>query len=916
MKLETLESRLAPAFLGGLLGDTAPPVVRSVSLPIAQTYGTGKALNFTVNFNEPVRVVGDTTQVSIPLEVGYAMRQARYVSGSGTRSLNFRMVVTANDLDSNGISLGRVNANAIRDFDFASNQIVDRAGNPASNAIPASVNTSRIRIDATGPVVAGHGGLVTNGRQVSLSVKFDTPVSVIGRQKPFVPVVIGGERYNLNLVAGSGTSILTFAVTVPANKSMESPAFDYSKDMNQGTDSGEVCGEVIKLPAGTNLRDRLGNDTTPIGAKYGETYFDKNNNRVIVIGAHYELIKTVSKADLDKVLTEERDIFNPASNQAYWKDYVPPQYKQALNNVDLYRIAYRSTIPEQGNRPTVTYGLIAIPEGASNQSLPLLSVQHGTLFLKEWAPSLSFSWDKNSTAAVRNGHGLTQMQHYYASYEARLNVAQFAGQGYAVILPDYFGIGNSVENDSFVVKASEQRACMDMYDASLRLLQSNKLVASNLFLNGWSQGGLVSISFQEALEARGVAISGVSTAATPADTGMFATRFIFNPRPYSEVTVPDAAWSIFVHQFSSFALGGYSGQVNAPLELFGGNYEVSRKFYMREFRTMPEFKWQPDIRGVMEPVVVMDGVTYNTEVSKFLDQKIARDPRAYEQTAYAALIRDAGSGKTRLTSDMKMYYGDQDEGYTNAVCTIVDTRQRGTYGKTNIEQVKVDFASHRSTFLTAVAGQIEWFNSKLGLPDPANDLVATLINGGAAATLAWNTPAPNGLPINNYRVEWKRDSEEAWNSLNTGSVVPSFTITGLTPGQRYLHRVFAINSVPALQAGGTGLSSNVAVSGNQAPTAPAPQVSPPNPATGLVAGMVLATDPDHDPLTYTVSTPPAKGTVSMSPAGAFTYTPTAAARHAAAAPGATPADQADAFTVTVSDGYGGVVNVPIPVTIA
>ena len=65
-----------------------------------------------------------------------------------------------------------------------------------------------------------------------------------------------------------------------------------------------------------------------------------------------------------------------------------------------------------------------------------------------------------------------------------------------------------------------------MYSASLKLLQRKGLSTTNLdlFLNGWSQGGLVSLAFQEALEARGVRIAGVSTAATPADTGKAPSR--------------------------------------------------------------------------------------------------------------------------------------------------------------------------------------------------------------------------------------------------------------------------------------------------------------------------------------------------------------------------------------------------------
>ena len=717
LTVESLEPRLALAanpYLAGspaLSGDTSAPIVRSVSLPAAGTYGTGSAMSFKVTFNEPVLVVGDQTHVSLPVEVGFAMREAQYVSGSGTSSLTFRMTVRANDVDTDGISLGRVNTSAIRDFDFAENQVLDLSGNAASNVIPA-VNTSRIRVDATGPVVSAFGGFVTSqtvkGQQVSLRVTFDGPVFVTG--KPRVPVTLGGKKQELVYTAGSGTPTLTFAVTLPKTTSVANPAFRGENDLP---------GEVILLPQGADLKDRLRNSVTTIGQGFGETYYDNGEvtgNRVVVIGAHYEYLGEKTQAELNTVLRAERDEFNPPEDNAskeYWKDYENPEYPDVANSVDLYRVAYRSTIPEQGNRPTVAYGLVAIPKGTTGP-LPLLSVQHGTLWLKESAPSQAFSWDKNNESPFQ--YGLSQQQLYGTCYETRLNVAQFAGNGYVVIAADYFGIGNSVENDSFVVKASQQRACFDMYAASQKLIKSLNLTTDRLFLNGWSEGALVSISFQETLESKGVRIDGVSTAATPADTGMFAEQFIFNPRPYSTTTVPNAAWSIFVHQFSSFALASYSGQMNAPLELLGGNYEVSRKFYMREFNTMPWFTWQKDVRDVMEPVMIMDGVTYNTDVSTFLAQNVARSPLAYAQTAFAKLIRDAGSGRTRLVSDMKMYYGEQDEGYAVPVCTIVDTWQRGTYGKKNIEQVPVPSASHRSTFLTAVAGQLGWFNAKRGLP--------------------------------------------------------------------------------------------------------------------------------------------------------------------------------------------------------
>ena len=79
-----------------------------------------------------------------------------------------------------------------------------------------------------------------------------------------------------------------------------------------------------------------------------------------------------------------------------------------------------------------------------------------------------------------------------------------------------------------------------------------------------------------------------------------------------------------------------------------------------------------------------------------------------------------------------------------------------------------------------------------------------------------------------------------------------------------------------------------------------------------MTGTVRATDPDSDSLKYAGSTTTAKGTVVVNTNGTFTYTPTAAAQHAAAAGG----DAAtDSFTVTASDPYGGSLPVTVPVTV-
>lgn len=102
---------------------------------------------------------------------------------------------------------------------------------------------------------------------------------------------------------------------------------------------------------------------------------------------------------------------------------------------------------------------------------------------------------------------------------------------------------------------------------------------------------------------------------------------------------------------------------------------------------------------------------------------------------------------------------------------------------------------------------------------------------------------------------------------------------------------------------------------NAAPTNMRATVGQPNSTTGVVTGVVTADDADGDPLTYTGSTTTAKGAVSVAAAGTFVYTPTPGARQSAQAPGATPADRADSFVVSVGDGHGAVVTLPVTVAI-
>ncbi|HPX36921.1 MAG TPA: Ig-like domain-containing protein [Mycobacterium sp.] len=107
-----------------------------------------------------------------------------------------------------------------------------------------------------------------------------------------------------------------------------------------------------------------------------------------------------------------------------------------------------------------------------------------------------------------------------------------------------------------------------------------------------------------------------------------------------------------------------------------------------------------------------------------------------------------------------------------------------------------------------------------------------------------------------------------------------------------------------------------AVAGNSAPVISTVALSAPKASTGAVTGTVTATDPNGDKMTYKAVTSGAKGAVSITAAGVFTYTPTATARHSAAKAGATTAATTDTVTVTVTDSKGAATTKAVTVTIS
>jgi len=123
--------------------DDVTPTVASVSVPANAWYVAGQNLDFTVNFSESVTVVTTGGTPRIALTVGTTTVYADYVSGSGTSALVFRYTVQANDLDTNGITVGNLSLNG--------GTLADAAGNNAVLTLNSVGSTSAVLVDAVTP---------------------------------------------------------------------------------------------------------------------------------------------------------------------------------------------------------------------------------------------------------------------------------------------------------------------------------------------------------------------------------------------------------------------------------------------------------------------------------------------------------------------------------------------------------------------------------------------------------------------------------------------------------------------------------------------------------------------------------------------------------------------------------------------
>jgi pimeloyl-ACP methyl ester carboxylesterase len=262
-------------------------------------------------------------------------------------------------------------------------------------------------------------------------------------------------------------------------------------------------------------------------------------------------------------------------------------------------------------------------------------------------------------------------------------IAQFAGQGYALIGADYIGMGDSREPQGYMVKGSHQQATADLLPAARAVLADLGKDAPALMIAGWSQGGYVTMAMLERLEQLGVPVRAAATASAPVDPWCSLNGFLNFPRPI------DASWVTTL-----FILCGFS------YETYYSVPGLARSLLRPEFYdvSLAAYKDEP-----IDPATVPTSVRSLVQAEYF-------DAAFFRRSAFGRLIAANQAYRWVIRTPTRNYYGEQDEVISLGAGTLAMHFQQAINNDT-VTAVSTGATTHRGTFARAVPEWKAWFDA-------------------------------------------------------------------------------------------------------------------------------------------------------------------------------------------------------------
>lgn len=181
--------------------------------------------------------------------------------------------------------------------------------------------------------------------------------------------------------------------------------------------------------------------------------------------------QTLVKSELNGTLTSSE------MNALIAKAFPDGSVSQTTSIVELHKVTYTSV--DVNNKRVNLTGLVAVPVGGAPKGLVVYC--HGTTV------------DRGRSPSKYKGKG--------EAPETVEAIAAFAGGGYAVVLPDYLGLGDHKGAHPYPFAKINAASGRDIISAARSFAkQKNYTIGRELFITGYSEGGAVAMALTQLLQ--------------------------------------------------------------------------------------------------------------------------------------------------------------------------------------------------------------------------------------------------------------------------------------------------------------------------------------------------------------------------------------------------------------------------------
>jgi alpha-beta hydrolase superfamily lysophospholipase len=325
--------------------------------------------------------------------------------------------------------------------------------------------------------------------------------------------------------------------------------------------------------------------------------------------------------------------------------------------VKTYQLTYET---KYNGKIVNASGLLYVPEGLASKA-PLISLQHGTTFVKQDAPSASGSFS---------------------------GMEYFASAGYIAIMPDYLGYGESSKIfHPYYDRMHSAFAVIDMIKATKEFLAKENIPFSDqLFLAGYSEGGYVTLAAAKELETNPLA--GLKLTAVAAGAGGYDLE---------EMLRSITCKTYYAYpSYLTFVLMSYNKTYHweKPLTYF---FKPKYAEALDKFMDGKKDGWYLNSKLTTTVTSLLDTAFY------------ARIKAARETDLIKALKENSVSGWT-TSIPIRLYHGLNDEiiPYHNSEVALQKFKEAGSK---NVELKLIQQGSHGSSFVPMLEDFVPWFET-------------------------------------------------------------------------------------------------------------------------------------------------------------------------------------------------------------